>query len=50
MSDETLCSSSAILCGTEPVSALTLVIFILLLSLHVFCLDFVSGYLALTEL
>ena len=48
MSAETLCCAWAILCGTEPVSALTRVLFILLRSLYFFFKDFVSGDLALT--
>ena len=40
MSAETLCRSSAILCGTEPISALTHALFILLHSLKLFFLGF----------
>ena len=43
---ETLCSASAILRGTEPISALTRALFILLCSLCFFLLDFVSSDLA----
>ena len=43
---EILCSASAIFRGTEPVSALTRALFILLCSLYFFLLDFVSGDLA----
>ena len=51
MSAETLCRDMANLRGTEPVSALTRALFILLRSLEFFFfLDIVSGYLALTEL
>ena len=48
---ETLCRASAILRGTEPVSALTRALLILLrslLSVIFFFLDFVSGDLVLT--
>ena len=50
MSAETLCSASAILRGTEPVSALTRAFYFVALSIIFFFLDFVSGELALTEL
>ena len=50
MSDEFLCHALAILRGTESVSALARVLFILLRSLYFFFFDFVSGDLALTEL
>ena len=40
MSAETLCSAPAILRGTEPVSALTLRLFLLLRSLYFFFLGF----------
>ena len=46
-----LCSTSAILRGTEPFSVLTHAPFILLRSLQLFFfLDFVSGYLAQRKL
>ena len=54
MDAETLCSASAMLHGTEPVSALTRALFnsfyIAALSIICFSLDLVSGDLALTEL
>ena len=40
MSAEALCSASAVLCGTEPVSALTQALFILLCSLYIYFLGF----------
>ena len=50
ISAEFLCSSSAILCGIEPVSAMKPAHSILQCSLYFFFLDFLSGNFALTEL
>ena len=50
---ETLCLPSAILRGTEPVSAQctdTLAVYFAVLSIIFLFLDFVSGDLAMTEL
>ena len=50
MCAETISCASAILRGTERVSALTHAFYIAALSIIFFPLDFVSGDLALTEL
>ena len=46
--DAESCCTTAILCGTEPVSAVTRALFLLLRTIYIFFLDFVSGDLVLT--